>query len=823
MITAKPDAVCRWTHFPRTLIPWSAAALGLALAVAAVPAARAQEIKESHHWILLLDVSSSFENRAEAQGPRNYRLRSETLSLLQTLLAARRVKELERRDDRLSVYVFGEGVKRVEELTTQPIVWADIHDPRWWERQIPGGLGARTDYFEALRVAVEAFKVDRPGTIRHLILISDGELDVGAENRQPGAPPGREELEVYQSLLRRDVDPLNWIHDQGVQVHALTVDEKLASFSDKSRQEAIKTALYDRQAYGPTPLERARTLVRDLGGRLDENGRLIESEGPYVMAALAQAFNGDFRCVRHDNVFDVLWETLFPEQVSRRRVPLGTNKAIVFAPRISPVHVKVEENGIERELSLIYDEERESYRIEPPGPWNELQVNVHRTAKYATWLIVHPGLKEVDPVQARREDERRFIVAVTNVDLTWQEERPPRDVLGGEPIPLVLDLAWFDEQPTPTRDEWRLYFNGTEATATGTVREPDGTVSPVSFRISISVNDSDSVLRLVGSFRSRLEGDHEVQAQLTLGSDPESAQIKSDPKTFNVLFESPLSVEDRFLLRLRPLERGELGDGIELSPAAAHPDMSPETVWVDAKEAAPVVAEWWGKSDEACKGVERLSLELPELGQSFGREQNQISPEARPREDGRLICYRSPEVPLEPARRGEPLGVEASDGLKSVAWRWQVKRRMPFGLRILYGSLVGVLLLLGLAAFLLRGPIRQWWERRQASFPLAVDLPDDCLVWPGKGPKSLLVTLDSEGQLRGEVGTRKLGNDERAVIVEPERKRAYRIRVVSGPAWNLEHLDEEGKSLGTRPLTRGHKIRFEKDGATATLRHKNRL
>lgn len=813
-----------------------AAVLWLGAVGVAAPPASGQD-RESHHWIVLLDVSSSFEGRAKLQGPsrEDYRLRNEALSLLQTLLAARRVKEQERRDDHLSVYVFGKGVARVQELTTRPVIWSDINDPQWWEKQIPSGLGARTNYFEALHLAVEDFKSDRPETTQHLVLISDGELDVGEENRQPGAPPGREEIAVYRNLLRRDTEPLNWLHDQGVQVHTLAVDEGLASYNDAERQKKIRNTLYDYQFGGATPLERARALVEDLGGRVAESGKLVESEGPYVMAALAQAFNGEARSVRFDNILDVLWETLFPEQVSRRILPLGTTKAIIFAPREAPVRIKVEEGGEPEELALSYDPGRDSYRVDPEGPWPDLRVNVRATSQYATWMVLHPKLLEIDPEHQLAEERDRFsIVPVTNVGFVWHPERPPPEALGDAAIPLTLDLVWQGDPPEPTREEWRHYLEQTALVAEGEVEEPDGSTTEVLFRTSVPAEATDVVLRLEASFSSRLEGDHEVRARLTLGDAPESPQIKAEPVLFNILLESPLSVEGRFVLHLRPWEQGELGEGVVLSPADAGLDKSPQTIWVDSKDVVAVIAEWRGKNEEGCEGVERLSLALLELNRTFGREANEIPPDDRPQEGGRLICYRSPGVRIEPDRWGEPLTVEARDGLKSVPWRWQVKRRTPFWVKVLYAALLALAGALILLAILRRRQLLRWMDRRRAPFPLVVDLPGGALAWPGTGAKRFVVSLDDQGELHGEVGKRQPGGDEKAVVVEPSRKYAYQVRVAAGPSWNLERVDEHGRSLGTRPLnksgetvtllelTRGHKIHFERDGAVASLRHENR-
>ena len=89
--------------------------------------------------------------------------------------------------------------------------------------------------------------------------------------------------------------------------------------------------------------------MEDLAGRVGPGGKMIESEGPYVLRALADQFGGKARSVRYDNVLDVMWETVFPDQERRRLVlPPGTKKVIVSARVDAPIQVKIEKDGRRR-------------------------------------------------------------------------------------------------------------------------------------------------------------------------------------------------------------------------------------------------------------------------------------------------------------------------------------------------------------------------------------------------------------------------------------------------------------------------------------------
>src|ERR1700740_1257432 len=127
------------------------------------------------------------------------------LALLQNLLAAQREKEAQTREYFTDVYVFGTMPVRVSGLTTDPIRWDNVETEAWWRNHLlaglPVGFDQRSDYIRALHTAEESFRAQQHrNNKKNLLLISDGELDVGVLNRYRQAPPAREEIEAYQTL-----------------------------------------------------------------------------------------------------------------------------------------------------------------------------------------------------------------------------------------------------------------------------------------------------------------------------------------------------------------------------------------------------------------------------------------------------------------------------------------------------------------------------------------------------------------------------------------------------------------------------------------------
>ncbi len=794
-----------------------------------LPAVHAQQQERPvHHWIVLLDVSASFEDRERAQSRplgERYRLRNETLSLLQSLLAAKRIKELDNRDDQLSVYVFGEGAERVKALSTMPVVWSDVRDQEWWSENlaaaIPSGMPNRTDYFEALRKARGVFLAeDRKDIQKHVILISDGELDVGEENRPPGAPPGVEEMRVYRNVLRQDTDPLNWFLENDVQITTLAVDEGLAGFNNNKRQQDIQKKLYEFQGGSATPLDRARALVNDFSGRIRPDGNMQESEGPYVLHALARAFRGEARSVRFNNVFDTLWETIFPERTYRRVLPPGTKRVIVFAPEDSPVKVTVDPPEGVRKLSVIYEPQRESYRVEPPEYGQYLtEVQFKRTEQYITWLLGSPWLKEVDQDLAGGERDLS-LVAVTNVGFAWQEGKPPEDALGDQPIPLALDLLWL---PSPnsasadaasgplSKDEWRqiLTERRNDFSAVATVQKPDSETSELTLTPTVVTDDSDAVLRLEGQFRdTQAEGNYEVEVSLRLGPGDEDPEIRAPVARFNLLQESPLSREGRFTLFLRRWKDGEPGKKVEIRRPKEGATPAPVVLWIESSDSELVVFEWHGSRDEQCKGVERLRLSVPDLDLNHDWQSNALTSEEPVLEDDRRVCYRTPGIRIEGNRWGTAYAVKVTDIYVSWERLWQVDRPTPTWMKVLWGILLFLLLVLAALAYFFRKRILAWWRRLWADVPLVVAVETSRGVeevgWSKGDPKRFAVSQSPDGKM--EVALSKKPVPHELLAIELEGRRTYRIRATGNLPWEMRWVDKEGRVQGPRPVTRSGEV-----------------
>lgn len=823
---------------------------GLVLAATAAgvaPPAGAQEHRERHHWIVLLDVSGSFDQLEREQnremGRQDYRLRDETLTLVQTLLAAQRVRSRERRDDKLSVYVFGADVKRLEELTTQPVRWAEVNEPSWWAERFPTNLGARTDYFAALDHAAAAFALDPDGTERHLVLISDGELDVGSLNRAPGTPPAQEEMDRYDNRLRRGSPALEALKKADVRLDALAIDPALHGANAETRQRQVRHTLSDFSYAGDTDLDHARALVRAFQRETAPGGRMPESEGPYVLAALASYFDGAFRPVRYDNVLDTLWQLVFPGEQKWEELPMGTRELVVFAPHEVPVPLVVGDD--ERTLSLVYDEERDDYRVEPPGPWPELRVDLRTTAQYAVWLVRHPELRrvitgyKVGDRERRRliggdeEDARFSVVPVTNLSFEWQAERPPGEALSTAPIPLTVDLVWHGDPPEPTRDDWREELRSLPLPVSGEVELPDGSTRALPFSPIVPGDDSNVVLRLTGELAAEMEGRHEVRVSVRLGDEREAPELKAEPVRFHVLDESPLSDPNQFQLHLRRWAGGQPAEALHLPRDGVH-QRQPIVLKTDSDDPVTVLFEWWGRPEDGCQGIDRLHLSLPDFGRSFDREHNEAKPEAPERDGDRVVCYRSPGVVVEADRFGETFTVEAGDGLvEALWWRWQVTRPSKAWLWALLA--LAALLLLALVLFLFRKPLVAAWMRRTAVFPLALDVEDGTsAAWQSGAPRRLLLIANEGGQLSAEVGTRRPSGTG-AVEVVPVGKRLYRVRVVAQPPtgemWTLQRIEPKRPAGSPHPLTsageevslydlaNGQVLRLALAGSAATLRY----
>jgi hypothetical protein len=837
----------------------SAAALLFGILIASVAPAQPHKIKDdqkepqSQYWIVLLDVSGTANHRETEQsqelGRRGYRLRSEILTMMQTFVASLQERNPNEKDY-FDVYVFGGQTRRIDALPVHSVQWSDIKDEKWWEAQIPTDLGSRTDYTKAIGLAADLFDSLHKESKKNLLLISDGELDVGVLNRDAQATLEREELERYRNFLRSDNPTMEKLQRNKVSVFTLAFDEGLHGNNYEQRYKQIGQRLNQYRQNGPSFLDKGLGVVEELSGRVGSNGRMTESEGPYVLRALAEAFGGKGRSVRTDNVLDLMWDTIFPNQPGRRLgFPPGTDEVIISAPVSVPIPVKIWKDHQKVNVILKYDPARTSYNLEPPDAELD-RVQVHATSQYATWLIQSKNLAELNLTAGEEAYNHFRYRSFNNVRFVWQDGKPQEKDLVGRPVDLVVELRREPGNSRPSLEEWRNILSSLPITATARITPPDFDPQEIRLLPEVLRTSPDGLLRLTGRFSGvRSPGTYEAQASIEVGNGPEAWSLSSRNVYFQAFGDSPLSVPGRFSLVARIQQEGETGAHVKIEPPQL--DNSNPAVEAAAQPPARLAFEWWADPEKGCEGVDQLAVgvtapERPDLNLAFGSSRNLVAGKTV-QEDGHRVCYRSPPELLPEIGLGRPLTVEASDGLV----RWQrallVTAPEPPGKRILHGLLYGflVLLLAASLAFALIPGLRRWLLARlatwRADFPLAVDIAGGAsLAWqPTDKVKRFLVSSDSKGNVEAEVTRRGLQKGAQGFEVRPAADE-YRVRLLAGSGWTFRKspsstsssssrlpsasrlLGPEGESLTFLELARGTRMEIEHQGTRITIRHKDR-
>ncbi|HSG39328.1 MAG TPA: hypothetical protein VLE27_06795, partial [Thermoanaerobaculia bacterium] len=717
--------------------------------------------------------------------------------MMQTLLASQREKNQDQKDDFLRVFLVGSQTRFLEELSDQPVRWTDVHEESWWNDKVPSDIGSRTNYIDAVNQAAALLDSLPKEAKKNLVLISDGELDLGETNRPSRGALQEEELSVYRNFLRTDNPAMRQLADNHVTIYTLALDEELASYTWQQRFKQIGQRLNEQRIGGASPLERGLSVVEDLAGKVDRDGRLSASEGPFVLRALADQFGGKARSVRYDNVLNVMWEMVFPDQERKRLVlPPGTNKVIISAPVDAPVEVKIWKDGKKETVSLRYDKELTTYRADPPEMGKELEeVNVRATSQYATWIIASSNLAEVDPGVEAEATEKFSILAINNARLYWQAGKPQEKILAGNAAELVIDLKRLAEPPGPSAAEWRQTLSQLPIRATAEVIPPDSDAQSVQLRSEILQEPADGVLRLTGRFTdTRSAGTYEVRVNLEAGPENEAWRIGSRSVRFQVVEESPLSTPGLFSLAVRLQKEGKLETSAVMiePPEAGKP--SPQVKLI-AQPSNRLVFEWQVDPDQKCDGVNQLLLEVPEARFLLGASKNALADGVPVQEGDRLICYRSSPEPVEKLLN-RPLTVKAGDGLASWERKLLLTPPEPQWKRILRWGALGLLALLAATAlaFALIPGLRNWLlaaiARWRAEFPLAVDIAGgESRAWEKSDKvKRFLVSSDSQGDVEVEVTNRKLDSGEAGFDIRPNSADDYRIRLLSGSGWKFRKL-----------------------------------
>jgi len=494
-------------------------------------------------WIVLVDVSASLDQMdrqvSREVGNPGYRLRNELLSLLQVFLGAMNDVDT-RRNGFLKVEFFGHGVEAASGLPAWPLHWEDAKSEEWWTMSVPHSLSGRTELMPALSRAADDFAGMNPLARKHLLIVSDGEIDVGPLDRSSGVAFGDEELKAYSEMMSPDNPVLNKLRTLNVKVDAIVIDP-LPVGGGKERVETIRQKLLSTGE--PTAQRQFQKLLDELEHAIAATGKQPYSEGPYFLHALTESLGGQSRPVHPANLGEVVWHSVFPETLTTGNVAPGSRWLVVLAKANDPVSLCFDESGAARDLLLRYNKETNDYSREPKDSTADVRVRYHATSRYVTWLINAPGVTCVDPAAAYYGN---------NVELRWSTSKP---VSAGEPLPIELELTrWLDEGPTLKwwRDHMGQRVSTGSITATANVSLPDGSRT---LGIPLTVepaNDANSVVVLRGRLpHAESRGSYVVNARLT---DVEQGWEESlEPKTIVVAPESWWPVAPRMIMALGAL------------------------------------------------------------------------------------------------------------------------------------------------------------------------------------------------------------------------------------------------------------------------------
>ena len=461
-------------------------------------------------WIVLVDVSASLDQMdrqlSREVGNPDYRLRNELLSLLQVFLGAMDDVDT-RRNGFLKVEFFGHGVETASGLPTWPLHWEDAKDEEWWRVSVPRALAGRTELMPALNRAAEEFSVMSPLVRKHLLVVSDGELDVGPIDRGSGVPFGAEERKAYTEVMSPDNAAVKKLRELKVKVDAIVIDA-LAARSLPDRQQTIRKKLL---ATGePTIHQQFQRLLDELESEVASTGRQPYSEGPYFLHALMETLGGQSRPVNAANLAEVVSNTVFPETVTSGNVAPGSRWLLVSAKTHEPVRLCFDSEGAHREVILRYDKEKNDYSREPTDSTADIRVRYHATSRYVTWLINAPEVTCVEPPGAYYGN---------NVELRWS---PGKQTSAGEPLPIQVELTRWPGDQGPSLEWWRGHMaqrvSSGSIKATADVHLPDGSRT---LGIPLTVENrtnGDAVLLLKGQLtRADSRGPYMINVRLTDG------------------------------------------------------------------------------------------------------------------------------------------------------------------------------------------------------------------------------------------------------------------------------------------------------------------
>jgi len=435
---------------------------------------------EEHRWIALVDVSGSSD-----AVDRERRLRRELLQLSQIFLAAG--GEVDgRRSSALSVYFVGNEV-RPAVPNNGALRWDNV--PVEIIAPEPPDPGTRSRLDLGLERAASEFRQVSSFTRKHLLIISDGELDVDPNNRPTGAPFQEEERLAYRRIFS---DTIPALRAAGVTVDAVALE------TGNLTEEHIRAQLL--RTRGDTA---AAQFLRFLDGQ--RGVALPIREGPYFLYALATSLSGQFHLAAEESdLANVVWQTMFPDSVRQRAVAPGSRALVVFAAAGDPVRLCVGGRGDLPDILIRDDRQTGAVSVQPPS--QDINARYHATQNYTVWLIRAPNATCVEPGTAYHG---------SNVELRW--------VPGSSSwyrLDIHADMMRSAEGP-PSLDWWRNHLaeriRQKQVVAVAKIWPPNSS-QPIDVSLEPEpVSEGDAVLRFAARRWRPATGTYRCEVKVVVG------------------------------------------------------------------------------------------------------------------------------------------------------------------------------------------------------------------------------------------------------------------------------------------------------------------
>ncbi len=606
---------------------------------------------EKHDWVLLIDASASLVDGGASN------VRNEALVQMQTLLAIASERNPSKpRQDRLIVYRFGDGFDRIS-LPSGALRWDDINRNVRWSAGMPPKIRGkphltdRTDFVAMLDQVKSDFQSRRDATQRHIVLISDGDLDVRPANRTFGAPPAAEEVAAYERFFGGGRDGLlSWFVEQRVTIDTLYVPRPSLSQPTLLPQDIVRKRLDE--CPGDDPAAKALKLVRSIAERRPCAVGIGSSEGPYILRAIADRTDGRSYTVDTASLVDALRQLVVPDLRNDVGISPGTRILYIFGRHGETTNVEVKDSR--GRLERIQLGPADFSRIDPPNP--DINIKHINGPGSVIWRIAG-DLGQGGPSPGGPT------LSLTAFGVEWIKppaSTPINAYVGLEfpiEVSLLLRTGGSQQNASPwDTEQWRKYFSDKRLTSIVSVEGFSSGIQPVvNLERKTGIAGPTSVADFAGKLRGFARPDR-YRLRTEIKSDPSEnswVQASDDP----VIVEA-VPVPD---VRVVTVDSNRVRQDvpIRLSPDASKVEPTP----LPPGAGLSYQFELWHDSDAPSSvnpafGLKfRLGRELIDLS---ARSSEMRQPEERP--NRRKAVWRSGLVRLERLAEDALITVEGGAG-----------------------------------------------------------------------------------------------------------------------------------------------------------------